>query len=976
MDDRGLFALPPGADFAALFVQGLRSRLAGLPPETVARSRVWLNSARMRARVEQLMAAQGDGLLPRIGLVTDIGRDLVLPGLPPPAAPVQRRLELAALIDRLIDRQPGFAPRDALYDLADSLAALIDEMQGEGVTPDAVAALDVSQHSAHWQRTRDFMAIAARFFGPGAPPEPEARQRLAVARLIEGWAMQPPEAPVIVAGSTGSRGTTLALLQTVAGLAQGAVVLPGLDPDLPAEVWGDLDDPLTGEDHPQFRLARVLRLIGRAAAQVPPWVPAAAPDAARNRLVSLALRPAPVTDRWLAEGPALGDLMAATAGLTLVEAPDPRAEALAIAAILREAAEDGALVAALVTPDRDLARRVTAALDRWGIRPDDSAGQPLALTPPGRLLRMAAALAEGRPDATALLALLNHPLVGGADRSAHLRLTRALELRLRDRGPPYPTPAAIRAFAAAQDEPAAAAWGEWLAGCLAPADPAPRPMAEMAETHRALCETLAGGPDALWSGKAGEAALAALTELAAAAPAGGAVTPAAFARLVEALLAQREVRGAADTHPRIRIWGTREARVQGADLVILAGLNEGIWPQLPPPDPWMNRAMRHATGLLVPERRIGLSAHDFQQAIGAPRAILTRARRDAETETVPSRWLNRLTNLLSGLPDTGGPQALGLMRARGERWLGLARAMDAPGPAHVVPRAPRPAPAPPAAARPGRLSVTQVQTLIRDPYAIYAAEVLGLRPLAPLRAEADARLRGTVVHRILERLVRERPAGASPDEGAALLARIAREVLAAEVPWPAAQVLWAARIERAAPFLFAVEERIGGKPEMIEEAGEVTVVPPGVVLRGRPDRIDRLPDGRLHIIDYKTGDPPAKDQIAHFDKQLTLLAAMVDRGAFAALGEGAEVAGATYVGLGPKPRAITLDLRPDDLAKVWADLGSLLSHWAGPGHGYVARRAPLRTDQAGDYDHLARHGEWDITAPAVTIPVGGAGGGA
>ncbi|HMO07399.1 MAG TPA: double-strand break repair protein AddB [Paracoccaceae bacterium] len=972
MAEARLFALPPGADFAALFVQGLRARLLSLSPETVARTRVWLNSARMRARVVQMMTAQGDGLLPRIGLVTDIGRDLVLPGLPPPVPPVQRRLELAVLIARLLDRQPGLAPRDALYDLADSLAALIDEMQGEGVAPGTVAALDVSQHSAHWQRTRDFMAIAARFFGPGCPPEAEARQRVAVARLAEGWATSPPDAPVIVAGSTGSRGTTLALMQAVAGLPQGAVVLPGLDPHLGADVWGRLRDPLTAEDHPQFRLARVLHLLGAAPAEVPAWVPAAAPDPARNRLVSLALRPAPVTDRWLAEGPALGDLAAATTGLTLIEAPDPRAEALAIAAILREVAEDGARIAALVTPDRELGRRVTAALDRWGIRPDDSAGQPLSLTPPGRLVRMAAALSEGRPDATALLAVLNHPLVGGADRGLHLRLTRALELRLRDRGPPYPSPASIRAFAVGHDDAAATEWAEWVAGWLAVLDPAPRPLAEAAAAHRALCETLAGGAGALWSGTAGEAARAALDELAAAAPEGDPVTPAAFARLIEALLAPREVRGAGETHPRIRIWGTREARVQGADLVILAGLNEGVWPRLPAPDPWMNRAMRHAAGLLVPERQIGLSAHDFQQAIGAPQAILTRAHRDAETETVPSRWLNRLTNLLSGLPDTGGPQALAAMRMRGAHWLAVARAMDAPGPSHVSGRAPRPAPAPPADARPKRLSVTQIRTLIRDPYAIYGSEVLGLSPLNPLRAEADARLRGTMIHRILERFVRERPAGATPEEAQSRLAALTREVLAAEVPWPAARLLWAARIDRATPFLLAVEARLGGVPTVIERGGEVPVA--GIVLRARPDRIDRLADGRLHVFDYKTGAPPSKDQIIHFDKQLLLLAAMVERGAFPALGDGAQVSGASYIGLGPTPRATEIEVTPEGLSQAWADLGALLAAWAEPERGFVARRAVEKQEDKGDYDHLARFGEWDRTAKPVVIRVGRPGG--
>lgn len=970
--DHHLFALPPGADFPALLVQGLRDRLAGHPPDAMARVHLYVNTERMRRRITDLFVAGPPGLLPRIRLVTDIGRDLALPGLPPAVPPLRRRLEIAQLVARLLDREPDLAPRSALYDLSDSLAALLDEMQGEDVAPATIAGLDVSDHSAHWARTQTFLSIVAPFFAEDAPPDAEARQRRAVETLARRWAETPPADPVILAGSTGSRGTTARLMQAVARLPQGALVLPGFDFDLPSAVWQGMGDALTSEDHPQFRFLRLLDTLGAQPGDVRPWVTAQPPAPARNRLVSLALRPAPVTDQWLDEGRRLTDLTQATADLTLIQAPAPRAEALAIALILREAAEQGRR-AALITPDRGLTRQVAAALDRWGILPDDSAGRPLALSAPGRLLRQVADLFCTRLTAESLLALLKHPLTAsGADRGNHLRWTRDLELRIRRHGPVFPDGAAITDWAATRPADGIAPWADWLAQCL-PGDPEPGdlPLTAHVARHIDLSRRLAAGPGAagsgaLWDAAAGAEARSLADDLAAQAPHGGAMTAAAYRDLLDALLARGSVREAALTHPNVAIWGTLEARVQGADLVILGGLNDGSWPQLPPPDPWLNRQMRLKAGLLLPERQIGLSAHDFQQAIAAPQVVLTRARRDADAETVPSRWLNRLMNLLAGLPDQHGPAALAAMEARGDRWLRRAIALDTP--AAPLPPARRPAPCPPAAVRPAELPVTAIRTLIRDPYAIYARRVLRLAPLDPLRPQPDARLRGSVLHRILQDFVTGRPSAETLAQAESRLLSIAARILASEVPWPATRALWQARLARAASFFLTVD-RQAGTPVIVEETGRIGLAGLPFTLTARPDRIDLLPDGRAHVMDYKTGTPPTAAQQKAFDKQLLLEAAMVERGAFTALGP-VEVARTTYVGLGATPRAQSDTPDAAALAQAWDHLHRLIASYLLPGQGYAARRAVFKAAEVGDYDHLARFGEWQMTDPPHPEAVG------
>ncbi len=970
-----VFQLPCGVDFAASFVSGLNARLQGQPPEAAARVQVYLNSSRMRRRVTDVLTASGARFLPRLRLVTDLARDAVLNDLPAAAPPLRRRLELAQLIAGLIAAQPGIAPRAALFDLADSLATLMDEMGGEGVSPATIAALDVSRHSEHWARTQTFLSIIAPFFDQSPAQDDSARQRVAALRLTAQWQDTPPEGPVIVAGSTGSRGATALLMQAVARLPQGAVVLPGYDAGMPGTVWRALDNALTGEDHPQYRFHRLLTELGLTPDQVAPWASDREPDPDRNRLISLSLRPAPVTDQWRVEGPRLPDLRQATVAMTLIDAPSPRSEALAIALLLRQAAEDG-IRAALITPDRTLTRQVSAALDRFGILPDDSAGRPLALSAPGRLLRHVVGLMGQRMPVDALLVLLKHPLVGtGGDRGTHLRLTRDLELTLRQSGPAFPDAAMLLAWADARGQ---AYWAERLVAALGGLQTVgARALADHVAHHGAVVAALAAGtgdtPGSLWREPAGEAAQALMSDLAREARHGGVFAAAEYRALFEAVIAAGEVRDAPLVHPLISIFGPREAREMEADLVILGGLTDGIWPGLGTPDPWLNRKMRADAGLLLPERQIGLAAHDYQQAVTARRVVLTRSLRNAEAETVPSRWLNRLLNLTEGLPEQHGPEAVAQMRARGATWLAMADALDRPTAAMrtdpALVRAPRPAPQPPLAARPDKLSLTNIARLIRDPYAIYARYVLRLQPLDPLRQAPDARDRGIVMHDVLRRFVQTRP-GCEPREDAHhRLMCIAAQTLADQVPFPAARVLWLARLGRGVDHFLNQEAQWGGVPLVVETKGEITLNPLHFTLFGTPDRIDRLADGRLLLIDYKTGTPPTLAEQRAFEKQLIAAAAMVTRGGFAELGP-SDVAWISYIGLGAGKKSVSTRVTAELLDEFWAGMLRLIGQYGDRSTGYAARRAMFQDRIAGDYDHLARFGEWQMTDRAIGLKVG------
>ncbi|HEY0214206.1 MAG TPA: double-strand break repair protein AddB [Paenirhodobacter sp.] len=969
MAEGPVFALPIGVDFPRALVSGLITRMAGQPPEAMARVRLLLNSGRMQRRVREEFDRHGARFLPRMGLIADLART-PRPGVPPAVPALRRRLELARLVAGLMAKLPQFEPGAGMFRLADSLADLLAEMQDEGVPPAALEALDIQDnHAVHWQASLNFIRIVAGYFTDEAEPDAIGRLRRIVEGLADDWAVAPTDERIIIAGSTGSRGTTAAFMRAVSLLPNGMIVLPGFDFDMPDFVWNALDaGRMPIEDHPQYRYRILLKRLGISTDHVAPWADEAPRAPARNALVSLALRPAPVTDQWMTEGRALRGLPETCAGITLIEAPDERREALSLALILRQAAQDGQK-AALITPNRMLTRRVAAALDRWGILPDDSAGEPLQLTAAGRLLRHVARMRGQRLMIEPLMILLKQPLTatGCGMRGDHLRFTRELELYLRRNGPAFPDRDALHNPKWTKAEPERIDWSEWVADLLERFPLAGHlPLADCLAAHLDLVGGLVAGPggsdaaSGLWQNEAGQKCRQILDDLAVEAGHGGDYGPADYADLLDTLFGAEQVRQTRAVHPDILILGTLEARVQAADLVLLAGLNEGAWPEAPTPDPWLSRRMRLEAGLLLPERQIGLSAHDFQQAAGAARVVLSRSGRSGGAETVPSRWLNRLTNLLGGLGDGDGPRALQQMRERGRHWVDMALTLEQPR--ERIAAETRPSPRPPAPDRPRELPVTAIKTLIRDPYAIYARRILRLRPLDPLRPEPDPRLRGDVLHLIVETFLRDRPEVETLAEAEARLLAIARDILAQRIQWPSAQAIWYARIRRIAARFVADEavRQANGIPVVIEQQGRVALSASAFTLSAKPDRIDILPDGTAHLFDYKTGKPPTDAEVLHFDKQLLLEAAMIAKGAFDRIGP-RRMAAMTYIRLGGEGETRDLPLDQADIDATWAKFERLIARYLDPRTGYTARRALQSVRDHSDYDHLSRFGEWETS---------------
>ncbi|MCV3206303.1 double-strand break repair protein AddB [Mesorhizobium sp. YC-39] len=935
--------------------------------------------------------------------------------LAPPIAAIERLLLLAPLVRAWKRRLPAHvaalfdeeivvpaSAADAIW-LARDLARLMDEIETEGTDWTRLADLVTGNLAGWWQVTLDFLGIVTdnwpKILEERNRSNPAAHRnaliRLEAARLKRN----PPTGPVIAAGSTGSIPATAELLAVIAALPGGAVVLPGLDPMLDEPSFQAIVAPgarpaLLG--HPQYGLAKLIGKIGVLRGDVEEIAIAERPLALRAALVGEALRPAETTELWAETraGFAAGDIAEAFAGVTLLEAASERDEAVAIAVALKRAVEEPGRRAALVTGDRALARRVSVELLRFGVVADDSGGTPLANTPAACLLRLALQAAFSPGDPVALLSLLKHPLLGlglertsvrhaaeivelvalrgGTGRPDIATLPELFEARLTGLGgssrPPFWfSRLTVRSIEVARELLVRLAAA--LAPLVALRGEGDTNLAALSRTSVVVLENLGRAEDGslseLYAGDAGEKLAELLRGLVAAA------VPFSFAAdewpdVMEALIAPETVKPAQGTDRNIAIWGALEARLQSVDTLVVGGLNEGVWPRKPESDRFMSRLMKTGIDLEPPERRIGLAAHDFQMAMGASKVVLARSARSGDAPAVPSRWLQRILTFM-------GKDHAAVLSRRGDELLAWARALDAGDRRDF---APRPQPKPPLTVRPAHFSVTEIETLRRDPYAIYARRILGLMPLDPVIRDPGAAERGTLFHAILHLFSAEVADPRAPDALDGLVA--AGRACFAEAALPAdVEAVWWPRFEKLATGIVEWER---GRADAVvrryaeERAQKTGVGQSGVTLSGYADRVDLLAGGMADILDYKTGSSPSKAQ-AHtlLAPQLALEGALLRRGAFKDLGA-REPSQLAFIRLKPngevfeesileynrKPRTAT------DLAEeAWTRLEKLLIHYADPATGYLSRALPFREGETdGDYDHLARVLEWSAGGDA------------
>ena len=858
--------------------------------------------------------------------------------------------------------------------LAGELGRLLDQVQTEQLEFKYLNSLVPNEYAQHWQITLEFLEVITKFW-PSILEEkglidPVERRNLIMKAQLSYWKKRTPIHPVIAAGSTGSIPLTADLLTLIASFPNGAVVLPGLDQSLNTKDVYDI------ETHPQFGLFRLLTKMSLTAGEVKPWPTKRARDSIvtkrefasvwRTKLISDVMCPAEKVSDWRSLSSISKE---AFKGIEIITCPGPDEEAGVIALILREVLETPNKTAALITPDRLLSRRVSSELSRWGIKIDDSAGIPLRQTVGGSFLRLTAKLIVNNFLPIDLLAIGKHPLAAGGIKPAKFRqLIRTFEVDFL-RGP-RPAPGI-----------------DGLLELLSPGELKLRRMlefikstsvefcqmatktetslADILDAHIAFTECLASsheqsGAERLWFGDEGEATSKFIYGLLEVGDNLGKFNGSSYPALLDVLLLGQVARRNFGCHPRLAIWGLLEARLQQADLVVISGLNEGTWPPDVGSDPWMSRPMREKFGLPSPERRIGLTAHDFQQAFSAPEVVMTRSARVDGIPTVPSRWLVRLQKLLAGLDIEFADRFF-------QPSYRLAWQSRLDQPKNIQPINP-PAPCPPVGVRPRKLSVTQIETWMRDPYAIYAQYILRLKPLPKLDTSPDVADYGSLIHDVLDVFSKKYQYDIGSDSLDQLI-KIGDEKFKSVLKYPSVWAFWWPRFLRIAKWFIDLEtvrrEEIVNTHSEVRGFIEITA-PAGVFrLTAKADRIDELKDGTLRIIDYKTGAPPSKLEVAAgFAPQLPLEALIAEGGGFDGIIE-KRVSNLNYWRLRgsiPAGQVLSVGDNPSKLAaEAEEGVTALIRQFDDVGTPYGSRPRPENAPKFSDYEHLARVKEWSMS---------------
>lgn len=893
-----VYSIAAHRGFADALVAGLVPRYAE-PDLGLSRLTLLLPSSRAaRTVTEAFIRLNGEEgragmLMPRMALVGDLDLDETLGALidplgaseiPPSVEPTRRWLELAEMLRQEMEALGRAVPGDAgLLRLARETAVTMDRLLAEQVAPDDLVGdtvLDLlGSLSGHWQDSIHLFArVQAHWLArlqERGEVDTATRRNLLFERAAKKWRSNPPDSPIVAAGVTSAAPALARLLRVIAALPQGAVILPDLDLAMEDAAWSELgragqsDEP-GGEifargdalTHPQYHLKLLLNRMGVNRAEVKPWHRkgmGAAPWERSHAISSLFL-PAEASKAWV-------DLPAdkrKLAGVRLLALPNTDAEAQAIAIRVRDALEVSERRIAVITPDRSLARRVVRHLERWNIVADDTAGRPLNLTASGRFLLQLAELASEALAPVQLIAALSHPLVKrDDDRRAWLENVRAFERRLRG---PRPAPG-LENLTAIAKQAKVTDWWDGVAPLLQSVlDQGEKvPLAGALDRLVTLAEALAG--NAVWAQEDGRALARFVEDLRQHARDTGTMIASGdlHAALSDAM-EQVAVRPPYGGHPRVAIYGLLESRMTRADLVICGGLNEGTWPGVSSSDPLLAPGILRALGVPAAEFRVGLSAHDLAGALGAPDVLLTRAERDADGPTIPSRFLLRIEALL-------GEQAKDQRDSELLHFVAAIDKLEQEGEPYK-----RPAPDPDETLRHVPIKVTGLDRLLGDPYQFYAAEILALKPLDALDAEATAALRGTLAHEVLE----EWHMAKASNPGASLIG-VADRILKQSNLHPLVLGLWKPQLYDALEWIEAQIDGYEGREVLAVEAkGGMKV--DGVRVYGRADRIDRLGDGSLAIVDYKTGKPPSGAQVAAgYALQLGLLGLIARDGDFEGL---------------------------------------------------------------------------------------------
>jgi len=1025
-----VFTIAPGGDFLHVLVESVLDGkifadfVPRKNPQLLSTLTIYVPNRRAaRALTAAFLDASENKatLLPKIRMLGDVDDDEfdletsleIANVLPQSINPLERKIELTKLIQTWVnamsdDMRQFFGDEDiaipssqadALY-LADDLCILLGQITQEEIDWKTIQEIVPDDHAEWWRLTTTFLNIIMEnwpeYLSQKGYVDSAQKSAMKLKLRAEIFEQKGSDGPVIVAGSTGSIRTTQRLLKAIANLPNGAVVLPGLDLTMPESEWALLNkDNAAGaanlETHPQFGLAKLLNALQIERNNVVELARLSNRASERQSIIGTALSAVSVTGDWfyISQHMRPEHIDIALSDIAYINAQNERQEAAAIAVSMREVLSKDGKTAALVTPDRNLASRVSMELQRFGIDVDDTGGTPLRNVKPSLFLRQIAKLGfEETPNNLTITTVLKNPLsMVGYEPYAAVRLARLFELIALRGAIHSPSLGEFDTFLTTRRSALAEAaytsshvrnmtdemwnelhvYAEKLDGVFAPlgntfSPDIEQPLSEIFENLFSVAQVLSANSDGistLFDHEGSEELKRFYDDITSTDAGNLPVRLVEFPAVFDAVLSGGTVRPRFAKNPRLHIYGPLEVRLLNHDRVILAGLNEGTWPQLTRNDPFLNRVMRQELGMASPERRIGLAAHDFQQLMGEREVILSRSSRVDKAPTVASRWLQRFFALIGGVP-------FGQLEKRGRHYLNLANYLDEAKP---TPRVERPCPTPPVEARPTTLPVTAIETWIRDPYALYADRILKLKPLEPLEREPDALLKGTLYHAIMQDYVEREPMRLCEGERLAQLQAIAAERIHAEALPAETEKVWKFRFDEIAANYIAWETAYYAKQDVAETHCEIkgsTSIGEDFLLTARADRVDVFADGQINVLDYKTGSSPSPKQARNLSPQLALEGLIAQRAGFSNIAQ-TNLFDLIYMRLLQGEKFADQRIAdkntpvPAIIESATAELTKLVAGFNDATQGYLSRRAPFKeSEMSNDYDHLARTREWSF----------------
>ncbi|MFN7039072.1 MAG: double-strand break repair protein AddB [Alphaproteobacteria bacterium] len=870
-------------------------------------------------------------------------------------------LEQRILLTKLIKK---YSPKKNLAEsisLAIELASFLADLQKEQIDLKNLHTVFPEDLAEHWQNIMSFLQIISiewpKILEERKLLDPIIRRNKIIEYRAKSWAKNPPEYRIIAAGSTGSMPSTAQLLKVIANLPKGMVVLPALDNFIDDISWENID-----EFHPQNTLKNLLNFFEIDRKQVKELTPTNYKENvnySRSLFMSEIMRPANTSNKWInIKQLEIGTLK----GVSWINCENMQQEASVISLILREVLETKDKTAALVTTDKELAKRVAILIRKWNIEIDYSEGEKLSHTPLGVYMRLIIEMAKSNFASVQLLAILKHPLTNlGFNRSEFRKFIAELEIvtlrgirvqvglnNIKETIKIYNHDYLITIIDRLE---------EYSSKFVSLFKEKSISFDEIFEAHIELAEKMAFNEQStgLWNSISGEQLNEFFTELRVYGKSLGRINPFEYNQIFDNLMIGQTFRKPYGMHPRLAILTPIEARMHNFDMLVLGALNEGVWPKYPESGPWISRKMRKEIGLSMPEKKIGQSAHDFFSLSQASEVIFTRSLKVEGTLTVASRWLQRLETVLKGV----GIKANSFNVKPWDKWIEMLNT-----PKEIV-SITSPAPKPDICFRPTQFSVTQIEKLIRDPYSIYASQILKLKNFNDIDSEPKAADFGNFIHKALELFVSYK--NTDNESEYEILMKCGIKALDDLFDKPLIKNIWWPRFERIS-YWFLQSSNPSNKHKIYSEVSgkcEFKIDNASYILTTKADRIEIDEFNNFHIIDYKTGNLPDRSSILKgVSSQMILEALIGKKGGYLCQAKNHKynIGELIYLRLTGSETAGEIKKIEEDIEYLTEQANTgiekLFKIFNNKDTAYLYCPNPSLTPKYNEYEHLARVKEW------------------